>query len=119
MRLNSFNFFLLAALILSICIGIAMWYYTSIHPLWSYLLTLTLTTFLFYGYDKYQAIHQNGRIPEAILHLLALAGGTAGAFAGQLVFRHKTRKLKFKSGFILIVILQTGLVLGWVVFGPN
>jgi uncharacterized membrane protein YsdA (DUF1294 family) len=119
MRPNPFKFFLLAALILSICIGIAMWYYTSIHPLWSYLLTLTVTTFLFYGYDKFQAIHQNGRIPEVILHLLALAGGTAGAFAGQLVFRHKTRKSKFKAVFVAIIVLQTGLVLGWVLFGPN
>lgn len=116
MRPNPFKFFLLTALILSICIGISLWYYTSIHPLWSYLLTLTMTTFLFYGYDKYQAIHQNGRIPEAVLHFLAVVGGTAGAFAGQMVFRHKTRKSKFKAIFLAIVLLQAGLALWWVQF---
>ncbi|NLW85177.1 MAG: DUF1294 domain-containing protein [Phycisphaerae bacterium] len=83
---NPYKFSLLLTLILSIVIGIALWYFNRIHPLWIYLLTLSLTIFLFYGYDKYQAINQNTRIPEAILHLIALAGGTVGAFAGQLFF---------------------------------
>lgn len=94
---------------------IALWYFTRIHPLWIYLLTLSLITFLFYGYDKYQAINQNTRIPEAILHLIALAGGTVGAFAGQLFFRHKTKKLSFRVIFITIAVVQIGLILWWYV----
>jgi len=84
----------------------ALWYFTRIHPLWICLLTLSLITFLFYGYDEYQAINQNTRILELVLHLLALAGGTIGAFANLLFFRHKTKKLSFRVIFIIIVIVQ-------------
>ncbi len=108
---NPYKFFLLLALILSIVTGIALWHFTPIHALWIYLLTLTLITFFFYGYDKYQAINQKSRIPEAVLHLLALAGGTIGAIAGQLLFRHKTKKLSFRVVFIIIAVIQIGLIL--------
>ena len=102
-------------MILSACIGIALWYFTPIHPLWIYLITLTLITFCFYGHDKHQAIYQKNRIPEAVLHFLALIGGTVGAFAGQLVFRHKTKKLKFRLIFIIIVLVQAGFISWWIV----
>jgi uncharacterized membrane protein YsdA (DUF1294 family) len=109
-KINPYKFYFLLALILSAGIGIALWYFTPIHPLWIYLLALTLITFLFYGYDKYQAINQKSRIPEVILHLLTLAGGTAGAIAGQLLFRHKTKKLSFRVVFIIIAAFQTGVI---------
>jgi uncharacterized membrane protein YsdA (DUF1294 family) len=83
------------------------------HPLWIYLITLTIVTFFSYGFDKHRAIHQKGRIPEVVLHLLALAGGTVGAFAGQIVFHHKTKKLKFQAVFYAIVAVQIGFVLWW------
>lgn len=110
---NPYKFHLLLALILSVGIGIALWYFTPIHPLWIYLLTLTLITFFFYGYDKYQAINQKSRIPEVVLHILALAGGTIGAFTGQLIFRHKTKKLSFKLVFITITVVQIGVIVWW------
>ena len=112
-KLNPYKFFLLLALILSAGIGIALWHFTRIHPLWIYLLTLTLLNFLFYGYDKYQAINRNTRIPEAVLHLLTLAGGTIGAIAGQLLFRHKTKKLSFRVVFIIIMVVQIGVIAWW------
>jgi len=110
---NPYKFFLLLALILSIVIGLTLWHFTQINPLWIYLINITLITFLFYGYDKYQAINQNTRIPEAVLHLLTLAGGTIGAIAGQFLFRHKTKKLSFRVVFIIIVVVQIGLILWW------
>lgn len=110
---NPNKFYLLIALILSACIGIALWYCTPIHPLWIYLLTLTLITFAFYGYDKYQSTHQGNRIPEVVLHLLALAGGTIGAVVGQLFFRHKTKKFKFRVILGMIILIQVGLILLW------
>ncbi len=105
--------YLLLALILSAVTGVCLWYITRIDPLWIYGMTLTMMTFLFYGYDKYQAIHQKTRVPEIVLHLLTLAGGTAGAFAGQLLFRHKTKKWSFRLVFIMIAVLQIGFVLWW------
>lgn len=110
--MNNLNkFYLLLILILSAGIGLALWYYIHIHTLWVYLITLTVISFLFYGYDKYQAIHNNERIPEAVLHLLTLAGGTLGAFAGQHIFRHKTKKLRFRLIFIIIVLVQISVIL--------
>ncbi len=111
--LNPHKSYFLLALILSAALGAALWYYTPMHPLWIYLTTVTLLTFSFYGFDKHRAVRQKGRIPEAVLHLLALAGGTIGAFAGQIVFRHKTKKLKFHAVFIAIVAVQIGVVVGW------
>ena len=78
-----------------------------------YFFTISLVTFCVYGYDKRQAIRQKSRIPEKWLHLLTLAGGTIGAFAGQQFFRHKTKKWKFKLIFIGIVLMQTSAIVWW------
>jgi len=74
-----------------------------------------LITFFFYGYDKFQARNNRERIPELVLHILTLIGGTVGAFLDQILFRHKTRKWKFQLVFISIVVVQVGLILWWVV----
>ncbi len=110
---NPYRFFFLAAVILLAGFGIALWQLTSLHPGWIYLIAVSVITFLFYGYDKYQARQNGTRIPELVLHLMALAGGTIGAFLGQILFRHKTKKWQFRLVFILIVVLQIGLITGW------
>ena len=79
-----------------------------------YLLGVSLVTFVQYGWDKRQAKKQKRRIPEKRLHLLALAGGTPGAFLGQITFRHKTQKKSFRvvfMGIVMIQILATAAVL--------
>ena len=60
-----------------------------------YLIVVNLLTWLIYGIDKWKAKRRAWRIPERTLLLLAAAGGCTGALAGMLMFRHKTRKLKF------------------------
>lgn len=52
------------------------------------------------------------RIPERTLLLLALAGGSPGAFHARARFRHKTRKQPFVNNLRLIAALQVGLLLG-------
>ena len=79
-------------------VGLGMWR--------GYLMGMTVVTFVSYGYDKRQAGASGDRVSEASLHLLALAGGTLGALAGQFVFSHKTRKQSFRSVFMGIVLLQ-------------
>ena len=89
---------------------------TEIHSLlWIYLAAISLITFCLYGFDKYQARHNRRRIPEILLHMLALLGGTIGALVGQHFFHHKTKKLKFRLMFIIIVIVQAGLISWWTV----
>jgi len=75
-----------------------------------YLLGISLITFVQYGWDKRQARKQKRRIPEKRLHLLALAGGTPGAFLGQLFFRHKTQKKRFLVVLWGIVLMQLALM---------
>lgn len=78
----------------------------EVYLLYAYLLSVSVTTLLFYGHDKRQSIRNGRRVPEAVLHILALSGGSPGALLGQVVFRHKTRKLKFKAVFVAIVLVQ-------------
>jgi uncharacterized membrane protein YsdA (DUF1294 family) len=54
------------------------------------------------------------RVPESVLHLMALAGGTPAAFAGQRALRHKTAKQSFRAWFWVIVVAQTAALSAWV-----
>jgi uncharacterized membrane protein YsdA (DUF1294 family) len=76
-----------------------------------WLLAVSVTTFAYYGYDKFRARAGSGRVPEVVLHLLALAGGSVGAYLGMRAFRHKTIKGNYRVVFWTIVVLQA-LLLG-------
>ena len=71
-----------------------------------YLLLINASTFIVYGWDKFCAKQGWQRIPEKILLLLAVLGGSIGAIAVMALFRHKTLHLKFRYGVPLILILQ-------------
>ena len=79
---------------------------------WSYYLlwitVASVVTFIIYGIDKHKSKRGDRRVPEVIFHMLVLAGGFPGGWAGRSVFRHKTRK----SIFLLVIILSTILHLG-------
>ena len=60
-----------------------------------YLAAINFTTWVVYGLDKGRAKSGKWRILERTLLLLALVGGSLGALAGMIMFRHKTRKPKF------------------------
>lgn len=62
-------------------------------------LLLSVVSFVVYALDKLAAVRGWRRIPEATLHLIALAGGWPGALAAQALFRHKTRKQPFRTIF--------------------
>ena len=61
------------------------------------LLALNVGVWLMYGIDKWKAKSGRWRIPEKVLLLAAFAGGSVGALAGMMMFRHKTKKAKFKG----------------------
>lgn len=71
-----------------------------------------LAWFLFWA-DKMLAIDRKRRVSEATLLTVMLIGGTAGAFAGRQVFRHKTRKQPFVRQMYLIASLQVAALI-WV-----
>ena len=74
-----------------------------------YLLAVNITSFLLYGIDKYKAKKGRWRISEATLLLMAVIGGSIGAWAGMRLWHHKTMHKKFKYGIPIIIILQVVL----------
>lgn len=70
-----------------------------------YFIAINLLTFLLYGLDKYKAIRQEWRIPERALLLMAFVGGAFGALSAMRIFRHKTRKGRFKLMIPLFCLL--------------
>lgn len=77
---------------------------------WSYLIGITVVTFIIYEYDKAIAGSTATRVPERVLHLLTVIGGTVDALLGQQLFRHKTLKKPFVLWFRCIVVLQALIV---------
>ena len=71
-----------------------------------YLLAVNIATFFLYGIDKYKARKGRWRISEATLLLMAVIGGSIGAWAGMRLWHHKTMHKKFKYGIPIIIILQ-------------
>ena len=70
------------------------------------LFALNLITFIIYGIDKFKAKKAKWRISEATLILLAVIGGSIGAWLGLQVWRHKTQHKKFFIGIPMILTLQ-------------
>ena len=74
-----------------------------------YLLVINAVAFFVYGIDKLKARKGRWRISEATLLLLAIVGGSVGAWLGMKVWHHKTMHLKFKYGLPAILLLQLAL----------
>jgi len=78
---------------------------------WLYILIINIVTFFIYGIDKYKAKKAMWRIPESTLLLLAVIGGSVGAYFGMKIWHHKTLHKKFKYGVPIILLLHFGLLL--------
>ncbi len=74
-----------------------------------YLAAINLATFIVYGADKRRARKGKWRVPEKMLFLLPLLGGSAGALLGMRVFHHKTRHWYFVWGIPAILLAQIAL----------
>lgn len=70
------------------------------------LTVVNAVAFIMYGIDKYRARNGKWRIPEATLLMLAVVGGSVGAWLGMKVWHHKTRHRKFRYGVPAILLLQ-------------
>lgn len=75
-----------------------------------YLVCINLAAFALMGVDKRRARRRQWRVPEKLLFLAALLGGSAGAWAGMYVFRHKTRHWYFVVGMPVILLVQLLLI---------
>ena len=71
-----------------------------------YILCINVVTLIVYGIDKYKAKKAKWRISEATLLLLAILGGSIGAWIGMKIWHHKTMHKKFKYGAPAILLIQ-------------
>ena len=74
-----------------------------------YLLAVNIATVFLYGIDKYKAKKGRWRISEATLLMMAVIGGSIGAWSGMRLWHHKTMHKKFKYGIPVIIILQVAI----------
>lgn len=75
-----------------------------------YIVGMNLLGFIMFGLDKSKAVRGEWRIPERSLFLVAVLGGSLGAWIGMYVFRHKTKHWRFCVGIPGILVVQCLLV---------
>lgn len=80
-----------------------------------YLLIVNAAGFLLMLADKRKAKKKSWRIPEKVLFLTAILGGSIGCHLGMYTFRHKTKHPRFTIGIPAILILQ-GLLAGYLAY---
>lgn len=93
---------------LLVALALAIVFDLPLYPAW--IVGLSIATFALYGFDKWRAGADGGRVPEMVLHGLALAGGFPGGWAGRRVFRHKTRHVSFLIVLIAATLLHVAIV---------
>ena len=76
-----------------------------------YLAIINVATFFTFGIDKWKAKKSLWRIRETALLILAVLGGSIGAWLGMKVWHHKTLHKKFRYGVPLILIIQITLLI--------
>ena len=84
-------------------------------PYYTAVTALSVTTFLLYGWDKFEAARPRSRrkqrVPENLLHLLALLGGFPGGWLGRFLFWHKIRKFSFWLVLVVSTIIHIPLII--------
>ena len=71
---------------------------------------MSLIAFVAMGTDKLKAKQGAWRIPERVLFSLAFLLGAPGAYAGMMVFRHKTLHKRFSWGVPAMLVFQATLL---------
>ena len=61
-----------------------------------FLLIWNLLTFFLMGIDKFKSMQGYWRVRESTLLLCAFVMGGLGCWIGSFVFKHKSRKIKFR-----------------------
>jgi uncharacterized membrane protein YsdA (DUF1294 family) len=98
---------------LVLALAVVLIWVTEWNPFLVWVSAASLVTFGMYGYDKTQAKLGGWRVPEIVLHGLALAGGFLGGWLGRWVFHHKTQKPAFTLVLVASTLIYLGLAFYW------
>lgn len=76
------------------------------HYYFTWFMAISVVTCGCYGLDKglSKAPQVRARVPELVLNLLAIAGGSPGAWLGRTLFRHKTNLRRHWLMFAILVV---------------
>ena len=74
--------------------------------LYIYLAIINIVSFVTMGIDKRRALRHRWRIPERVLFLLAIFGGSTGALLGMWLLWHKVRKKLFAVGLPILLMVH-------------
>jgi uncharacterized membrane protein YsdA (DUF1294 family) len=83
----------------------------GLSPILAWMVGWSLPAFALYGIDKRQARSGGWRVPESVLHGLALVGGVIGAWAGRAAFRHKTQQPVFLVVLVAASVLWAAIAI--------
>ena len=72
---------------------------------------ITIFSIMAMGIDKYQALRDRSRIPEALFTTLSIVGGVYGIWFGAWAFRHKNRKASFVLTHAAIAAIWLALII--------
>lgn len=71
-----------------------------------YLITISATSFILFGIDKWKAKKHQRRISEFTLLLITFLGGSIGSVLGMFIFNHKISKSEFWLKLMAVIIIQ-------------
>ena len=71
-----------------------------------YLITISATSFILFGIDKWKAKKHQRRISEFTLLLITFLGGSIGSVLGMFIFNHKISKTEFWLKLMAVIIIQ-------------
>ena len=74
-----------------------------------YFIVMNLIGLFVMAADKNRARRHAWRIPEKVLFLVSVLGGSLGTWAGMYLFHHKTKHWYFVIGMPLIFFIQAGI----------
>lgn len=96
----------------------------NVHPYATWIGATSVVTWALYAWDKRIAelrqLLKGGRVPEFVLHLMALIGGFPGAWIARSMFAHKTNRKKHPAILAMLVIstILHALLIVRLVYGP-
>lgn len=74
--------------------------------IWYYFIFINMIGISVMGIDKYKARHHFYRIPEKVLFIVSIIGGSLGVWVGMYAFHHKTKHWYFVIGIPVIFFMQ-------------
>ncbi len=81
-----------------------------ITPILTYFALISLMTAVVTAADKLSAKRNKRRVPEKVLFLLAILGGSFSEYLTMRIIRHKTLHKRFMIGLPVIMLLQLAVV---------